>query len=151
MSAAVRIEFSFLMSNGQFMFTKNFNDKVDCTFDPSVSFLVAQDSATASEFVQSTCFSFDLAELYARKMRQRLYEEKRAFSRSDFYQPVYDELSHEYDVRRSNALQETEMGRKRELLAQLHQAVKTEIGQLPDFCKTCKPAKKKPSRMDDLN
>jgi hypothetical protein len=135
--------FSFYMSNAEFIFTKNFNSKVSCTFSRTLAALVAPDSAMAYEVLNFARFDFDLAELYARKCRQKLYENKKAFSNIDFFKPVYEEVQKEFLTRHTNAAKETDIGRDSTKLIVLHAAVMDEIAQLPDFCKACKPNKKK--------
>ncbi|HRB54651.1 MAG TPA: hypothetical protein PLD87_13320, partial [Bacteroidia bacterium] len=41
------MEFSFYMNNAEFMFTKNFNSKVNCSFNRNAASLVAPDSLIA--------------------------------------------------------------------------------------------------------
>lgn len=139
---SIAIEFAFEMSSPAFMFTKNFNDKVDCAFDPMLSSLMAQDTATALKYVQFSQFSFDLTELYARKMRQKLFENKGLFSNTDFFKPIYDEIYRQLQQRQSLAYTETEGGLKEAELKELHRAVWDEINALDNFCKKCKPPKK---------
>lgn len=43
----------------------------------------------------------------------------------------------------SSAMQQTNLGLKNDLLEDLHQKVIVEILELDDFCKECKPPKKK--------
>lgn len=131
------------MSNAQFMFTKNFNNKVNCTFNRDASVLVAPDSSSASDLLLFARYDFDLAELYARKLRKKLYEEKGAFSNVNFFRPVFDQLQQEFSVRHTNAAKATELGRNREELLALQKQVWQEIDELNDFCKECKPQKKK--------
>lgn len=143
LSTAAGFDFAFYMSNAQFMFTKNFNDKVNCTFNRDASVLVAPDSVTASDLLLFARYDFDLAELYARKLRKKLYEEKGAFSDMNFFRPVFNQLQQEFGVRHTAAAKTTELGRNREELLVLQKQVAQEIEQLNDFCKACKPAKKK--------
>jgi hypothetical protein len=141
--AATSFDFAFHMTNGEFMFTKNFNSKVDCSFKRDLSVLVAPDSAKAKDIVAFARYEFDLSELYARKFRKSLYEEKGAFSDASFFMPIFDAKQKEYAERRTIAARQTDAGTNREKLAELRQQVKTEIEALGDFCKACKPAKKK--------
>lgn len=140
--------FSFLysMSSYEFMFTKNFNDKVNCYFDRNSASMMAPDTSFANDLLQFAQFSFDLSELYARKLRKRIYENKDAFSNSAFFEEYYHELHSEYSARFSNAGNLSDMGRKHEVLDQLHKEVMNEIEQLSEFCKNCKPLKKKGNR-----
>lgn len=136
-------DFSFHMTNAEFMFTKNFNSKVTCTFKRNASVLVAPDSTTALDLLSFGQYEFDLAELSARKFRKKLYENKGAFSNVNFFQPIYNEIQNEYSVRHTNAGTATDLGRNHEKLRELHQEVLQEIELLSDFCKSCKPPKKK--------
>ncbi len=125
------------------MFTKNFNSKVNCTFNRDAASLVAPDSLTAMDLLDFARFEFDLSELYARKFRKKIYEEKGAFSEASFFRPLYDKIQQEFTERHTIAGQESDLGRNKEKLNELHQAVLKEIEQLSDFCKLCKPPKKK--------
>lgn len=137
------MDFSFQMSLGEFAFTKNFNSKVNCTFKRNASAIVAPDTMTALGLVNFARYEFDLSELYARKFRRSLYEEKGAFSDLQFFQPIYETIQMEFTQRHSEAGKETELGQNNETLSALHGEVKREIQELADFCKTCKPPKKK--------
>lgn len=145
--SSASFNFSFHMTNGEFMFTKNFNSRVNCSFQPSAASLVAPDSATANDLLAFAQYGFDLSELYARRFRQRLFEEKGAFSNVSFITPIYDEVQEELAERHTLAGRLTDIGRNKEQLKSLHEQVLAEIQQLADFCKTCKPPKKrKPGR-----
>lgn len=84
-----------------------------------------------------------MAELYARNLRKQLFEKKGTFSNVTFFQPLYDEIQSQLTERHARAAKETDLGRNREKLNALHQEVLKEIETLADFCKTCKPPKKK--------
>jgi hypothetical protein len=140
---ASEMGFAFYMSNAEFMFTKNFNSKVNCTFQRDAASLVAPDSLTAMGLVNFARYEFDLSELYARKFRKKLFEEKGAFSNIGFIQPIYDSIQRDLTERHTVAGRICDLGRDKEKLGELHQEVLREIEQLSDFCKTCKPPKKK--------
>ncbi|CAN5527814.1 hypothetical protein BH10BAC4_BH10BAC4_10300 [soil metagenome] len=137
------IDFSFQMTNGEFIFTKNFNSKVDCSFRRSAAFILAPDSSSANDLLEFARYEFDLTELYARKFRKQLFEKKGAFSNLSFFQPLYDDNQREYADRHAKASKETELGKNKATMQQLDGAVRKEIEELQDFCKTCKPVKKK--------
>ena len=143
LSSAAFIDFSFYMTNGEFMFTKNFNSKVSAVFKRDASALVAPDSIIASDILNYANYTFDLVELYARKFRKRLFEEKGAFSSVSFFKPVYDEIQKEFSERHTTSAKETDMGRNKEKLSVLHSIVLTEMEQYPDFCRSCQPKKRK--------
>jgi len=137
------IGFSFSMSNVEFLFTKNFNSKVDNIFKPKASSLVAPDETIANDLKDFANFQFNLSELYARKFRKRLFEEKGAFSNVTFFKPIYDEIQNEFSERITIAGKETDLGRNKEKLKLLNEQVVTEIQELNTFCKECKVSKKK--------
>ncbi|MBC7388533.1 MAG: hypothetical protein H7329_04920 [Opitutaceae bacterium] len=140
--AASRMSFSFYMSTYEFMFTKNFNPKVNCTFNRKASSLIAPDKETANFLVSFARFEFDLTELYARKFRKKLFDNKGAFSDAKFFEPIYDSLQSEFTERNAFAISNTKIGQDTIKLKSLHNQVSKEILELPDFCKTCKPQKK---------
>jgi len=137
------INFAYAMTNAEFMFTKNFNSRVTCSFNRAAASLVAPDSAMALELVGFARYEFDLSELYASKLRKKIYEEKGAFSDATFFKPLFDENQEELAERHTIAGRESDLGRNKEKLDELHQEVLKEIEQLSDFCKDCKSPKKK--------
>ena len=143
LQSAAGFDFAFQMSTGEFMFTKNFNEKVNCTFRPAASVLMAPDSVIARQLLAFARYQFDLNELYARKFRKRLYEEKGAFSDVSFFRPAYDALQQEMAERHARAAADTDIGRQEEALQALHRDVITEIALLKDYCRTCKPPMKR--------
>lgn len=143
LNTAATIDFAFQMTNGEFMFTKNFNSKVGCTFHKNAASLVAPDTLTAMDLLNFARFDFDLTELYARKFRKKLYESKGAFSDASFFRPIFDTIQKEYSERHTLAARDTDIGRESLKLVILHDAVRAEIAELSEFCKSCKPVKKK--------
>jgi hypothetical protein len=142
-SAASTFDFAFQMSSSEFMFTKNFNSKVDCSFKRELSVLVAPDTTMANNMVAFSRYEFDLCELYARKVRKKLFEEKGAFSDPSFFRPIFEATQKEYAARRTIAARDTEIGANSAKLNELRAEVLSEIEELADFCKACKPSKKK--------
>ncbi len=148
LNSAMGIQFSFSMSNYEFMFTKNFNSKVSCTFARDASSLIASDEKMAECLLKFSQFDFDLSELYARKFRKALYENKGAFSSAGFFKPIYDDINKEFTQRHSKAADETQLGQDETKLQVLHAQVLYELNELPDFCKTCKPPKKSKTKKE---
>lgn len=139
---ASTIDFTFLMSNAEFMLTKNFNSKVRHAFNREGAYLIAPDSTTAMQLLAFAQYDFDLKELYARKLRQKLFEEKKAFSDINYSRPIYETIQKEYTSQHSLAGSKTDIGRNEELLRNIHNDVLIGIQELADFCQSCKPAKK---------
>ena len=137
------LNFSIQMSNVEFMFTKNFNSKVSSTFKRESASIIATDTITAERMVKFAQYEFDLSELYARKLRKDLYANKGTFSDISFLQPLYDAIQKDYVEEHGEASKKTNLGQKKDILIKLNDAVLLRIQELSDFCKTCKPPKKK--------
>lgn len=140
---AAKFDFSFQMSNYEFMFTKNFNSKVVTNFYPQSAYYTAPDSQTAKDLLEYARLTFDMTELYARKFRQQLYLQKGGFSNTSFFQPIYNEIEKEFSVRISDLSKITDLGRNQEQTKIARQQILAEVSELADFCKSCKPKKKK--------
>jgi hypothetical protein len=140
------IDFSFSMSSYEFMFTKNFNSKVKTIFKENIAVISAPDSLSANYLLDYSRYDFDLNELYARKLRKELYEQKGTFSDVSFFQPIYEKLQDEMSVENSRVLNESQFGSNSDILKSEHESVRIRILELSDFCMECKPPKKKKSR-----
>lgn len=140
---ATHMDFSFYMSTYEFMLTKNFNSKVTTTFTKTASVLIAPDSNFAQKLVKYGQLNFDLTELYARKFRKKLYESKGVLSDVNFFQEAYKPIEIEYNARIAEIGKLTDLGQSETRIEEAHQQVLKEIEELPEFCKTCKPKKKK--------
>lgn len=149
LSVPAHINFSFQMNSYEFMFTKNFNSKAICDFNRSAAMITAPNQEIAISLLGLARYDFDLCELYTRKFRQGTYEYKGAFSDANFFQPIHTKLETEYIERSTTAHQETDLGRDQVKLDSLHKQVKKEIRELADFCKTCKPPKRKKQKSGD--
>lgn len=142
-STTAGIDFSFSMSYYEFMFTKNFNGKVNSIFHRASSYISAPNEEIANQLVKFGQLEFDLAELSARKFRKRLFESKGAFSNTDFFKPLYDEIITEQKNRHNRLAKETDLGKNIDILNKERKKIRSEINELSDYCKTCKPPKKK--------
>lgn len=138
-----QIEFAYQMSNAEFMMTKNWNEKVKGMFDRSMAYLVAPNDSVATALINFAQFDFDLVELHCRKLRKDIYESKTMFSNATIFQPLYDKVHRDYQERHVQVAKETDIGRNSALLRTYHNEVLVELQNLSDFCRTCKPAKKK--------
>ena len=141
--SGANMDFSFQMSNYEFMFTKNFNSKVSTTFNKNAATITAPDLATAEQLVKFGQYSFDLTELYSRKFRKEMYELKGTFSNASFFQPIFNRLQEEMNAESARVLKATDLGRNEALLKQEHEQVILAIEALADFCRECKPPKRK--------
>ena len=133
--------FEYHMSQFEFMITKNFNKKVKNIFKKDIASIIAPDSAKAIELLNFCQYIFDLNELYSRKLRKKLFEEKNAFSDPQFYKPIYENLSKELIEKGMKASKETDFGVQKEKLKKIHLEVLSEIETYSNFCYSCKPRK----------
>lgn len=76
-------------------------------------------------------------------MRQKIYKNKATFSDISFLQPLYETVEKDFIAENGSASKETNLGQDEEKLAILNAKVLTQIQELSDFCKTCKPTKKR--------
>lgn len=141
--SSARMGFEVSMSNYEFMLTKNFNSKVSCTFTPKSAVLIAPDENSAKALIKFAQYQFDVNELYARKFRKLLFENKGTFSDIKFIQPLFETIQEELTDRITEASELTDLGLDTEQLLTLHLKVLDEIEALKDFCKSCKPPKSK--------
>ncbi|WP_158860917.1 hypothetical protein [Lunatibacter salilacus] len=142
-NSSAQMDFSFQMSNAEFMFSKNFNTKVNTIFVPEAAVILADSESSMKKLLNFARYEFDLIELYSRKFRKSMYDNKGAFSSISFFEPLYYELQKELAGRHSDAAEETNLGFVEDRLVTLHGEVKRELHELADFCKDCKPPKKK--------
>ncbi|MEH6511539.1 hypothetical protein [Maribacter arcticus] len=138
-----KIDFSFNMNSVSFMFTKNFNSKIKAVFQKNLAVLIAPDSLTANQLLRFGRYDFDLVELYSRKIRKKIYEEKGAFTDAKFFQPIFNELQEEMNTVSAQVFKATNFGKDDVMLQKEHEKVKKEIKSLSDFCLNCKPKKSK--------
>ncbi|MGC1515238.1 MAG: hypothetical protein WA810_06645, partial [Maribacter sp.] len=138
-----KIDFSFTMNSVSYMFTKNFNDKVRAVFHKNLAVLIAPDSLTAQQLLRFGQYDFDLVELYSRKIREKIYHEKGAFTNSNFFEPIFDALQEEMNTVSAHVFKATEFGKDSLLLEKEHEKVLRRLRELDDFCANCKPRKSK--------
>ncbi|WP_159466912.1 hypothetical protein [Dyadobacter sp. 3J3] len=141
--AACSVGFGYQMNGYQFMFTKNFNSKVNTTFTKNASYIIAADTITRNKLLNFARAEFDLSELFARKFRQLMFEKKNAFSDPNFYQKLYEQIQTEMVARNSQLSLDTNAGLADLRLKEQHEKIRAEIDALAEFCKECKPKKKK--------
>ncbi|MEO6687199.1 MAG: hypothetical protein ABIN24_14610 [Dyadobacter sp.] len=141
--AACSVGFGYQMNGYQFMFTKNFNSKVNTTFTKNASYIIAADTITRNKLLNFARAEFDLSELFARKFRQLMFETKNALSDPNFYQKLYEQIQTEMVARNSQLSLDTNAGLADIRLKEQHEKIRAEIDSLAEFCKECKPKKKK--------
>lgn len=143
LGAGIKMDFNYAMSNYEYMLTKNFNSKVAVVLQPTASTIKAPNLEMANNMVAMADFQFDLAELYARKFRKRIYDEKEAFSDPRKLGALFESVNKDWNDRSTQSMEEADLGMNREELDRMHKEVLLELEQYPDFCKECKRVKKK--------
>lgn len=141
-SFAISYEFNFQMLSLQFVFTKNFNNYVSAYYVPDLSWI--EEGELTDQLLLMANLDFDLVELYARKFRKRMFESKNATSNSDFYTKIHNEVNQEY-MNQQSVIQSnlSSIDNVNEYLRKESIAVNNEIVELEEYCKSCKPKKKK--------
>ncbi len=123
----------------QFAFTKNLNHYVTAYYIPSASWI--ENGKFTQQLLLMT--NLDLADLYARKFRKKIYE-KKISSNLDFYNEIHVEINKNYLDKQSIIYSKVRSQENPELYLQLEiDSINTEIDRLYEFCKSCKPKKKK--------
>ncbi len=139
---ACTYDFSFHMMSMQFAFTKNFNQYVNAYYIPTHSWI--ESGELTSQLILMANLDFDLAELYARKFRKKLYEAKNVGSNIDFFCSLHNENNKEYTTEHAEIHSELRtVDNAEEYLHQKILEINSKIEDLSEFCKTCKPKKKK--------
>ncbi len=138
---ASQLGFSYQMNSYQFAFTKNFNKYIEVYFKPSSSWIERGEQTDL--LLAMASLDFDLAELYARKFRKSIYENKKLVSSTQLFQEEFEKVSNTYSDRRAQMMSEVmASSMPHETLASYRQHVNLEILTLEEFCKACKPKKK---------
>ena len=143
MLSGSEIGFNVQMSNYEFMFTRNFNSKIQVAFDKNSAVISAPDSSLAKQLVRFGQYEFDLNELYARKFRKKVYDEKKTFSSMNIFQSRLNKIQEEKNAEIARVSKSSNLGEDKESLELEHQKVLSEIDSLSDFCLECKPQKKR--------
>lgn len=143
LSHGANVEFSFFMSAYEYMATKNFNSKVLAYFAPELASVAAPDTATAERLVAFERYAFDVAELYARRIRKDISDHKRIGSSFDLANPIFERHHHAMQVEMQRVFAATVGEDNYDLLAEEHAAVLKGIDELPDYCQSCKLPKRK--------
>ncbi|AWW29985.1 hypothetical protein DN752_07520 [Echinicola strongylocentroti] len=136
---SANMDFSYAMGTYEFLFKKNFNKYVNVSISPHHSWM--QDGEYTDQLLAYAQLQFDLLELYARKFRKSLYENKKAFSDSNFANELYAQIGNDYSLHLSKL--KSDLVANPQNISQHQLAIDTAIIELDQFCKDCKPKKKK--------
>lgn len=95
---------------------KIFNSRVKCVFNKEVAHISAPDEDILNNLLRFAQFHFYLAELYTRKFRKEIYENKGAFSSIEFFQPIYQDINKKFSNHYSEFGKVTNFGIKEDEL-----------------------------------
>jgi len=144
-SFACSYNFNFQMIGLQFAFTKNFNSYVSAYYNPHLSWM--EEGELTWQLLLMANLDFDLVELYARKFRKKMFEAKNVGSNVNFFNKLHEEVNREYLDRQSVIQSNLRTNENIEDYLKLEiEKVNEEIEMLNEFCKTCKPKKRKKKR-----
>ncbi len=139
----LHMDLSYQMANLQFAFTKNFNSYITAYYTPENSWM---ESGESTRYLLACAnIQFDLAELHARKFRKRIFENKKAASNQNFFNTHYNQVSNEMNDRQSQFMSEMNAAGYdwNAVYLKWDQTINEEINLLSEFCRSCKPIKKR--------
>jgi hypothetical protein len=128
------------MMSYEILFGKNFNDKVNCYLISSSSWL--DEGERSAQLLRYAQMAFNIYELTARKLRKDMFDNRGKLNPTkldEFYKKNFDEGTQ----LESLMAKETNFGSNNESSAVWEEKIKVHLAEYADFCKTCKPEKKK--------
>jgi hypothetical protein len=132
------IQYQF--ANYELIASKNFNKNVTCYFYRTASWIdKGENTQILLRYAQTT---FDLNEWMARELRKRFRENKGQLLNGK-QNEIYEQLAKEFADIQSQYSKDTDFGTVDVNQAEWENKVKENLNLLSDFCKACKPTKKK--------
>jgi len=131
------IEYGFV--NYQLLFS-NLNSNVTCSFLPSASWLDKGDNS--GPLLRYAQVNWNLYELAARKLR-KLFIENRMTLNANKMTEYHNQAMTDVAAIQSQYSKETEFGSIEDKQVEWEQKVQVLLSEYADFCKTCKPPKRK--------
>lgn len=132
------IEYQF--KNYELMGSKNFNKNVTCYFFRTASWI--DKGEKTDKLLRYAQTVFDMHEWMARELRKRFRENKKQLLAGK-QNEIYEQLATEFADIQSRYSKETDYGAIESKQVEWAARIKNELTMLADYCKTCKPAKKK--------
>ena len=134
------ITIEYHLMNYEILATKNFNKNVTCYFYKSASWIDTGDRT--EQLLRYAQTIFDLNEWMARELRKRFRENKKQLL-SGKQNIIYDQLTKEFAEIQSSYSKESNYGTIEDAQVEWESKIDDNLNELADFCKTCKPKKKK--------
>lgn len=128
-------QFMITHSIGGFDFMKrNLNQKIENLFLGNASWIDTTKVENIEKQIDFQQMQFDLAEIQARKFRQRILKNKKEISKGpDIVNKISNEIMAELSEIRLQLMRETEAGRNEEKIAEWKEKIKAELEELHEF------------------
>lgn len=139
---ASNLAFEYEMNAVEFALTKNFNKYVRAYFSAEQSYL--EDDLMTAQVLEIVNVEFDILELFARKLRKELAENKNYLSSNEFYKSTYEAIKQDYEkyiAAFRNTIAKAE--NKNAAITKAQKIVNLEIESFSAFCKECATEKPK--------
>jgi hypothetical protein len=132
----------FQVSGYNIVASRNLNKYVSCYFQKDASYLDDGDSIAIAELLRYQKLTFDIYELNARYLRQRFFNERKRVL-LEGTSKLREEVSAEHSRLLARVDKETKHGNDTYRVRKWELWIKSELERLGDFCKECRPVKKK--------
>ena len=122
--------------------TRNLNKNVSCYFQKDASYIDKGDKADTKLMLRYQQLIFNLYEIQARNLRRKFFDERtRLLTKGPGV--LHQEALAEHEKLLTKVENETNDGHRSEVITEWLIWTEGELENLSDFCKTCKPRKKK--------
>lgn len=122
--------------------TRNLNKNVSCYFQKDASYIDKGNKADTKLMLRYQQLIFNIYELQARNLRRKFFDERtRLLTKGPGV--LHQEALTEHEKLLAQVESETNNGHRSEVISEWLIWTKDELEKLSDFCKTCKPRKKK--------
>ncbi len=139
----VSIDFSFSNNVLGFAIKKNFNKEVRAVLNRDASVIISPNEKITKNLIEYCKYYFDLTELYARIFRKKIHEEKKAFSKGDFFQKYFYELQEEMINESARIYKQSNLAKNADIFIQERDKIRRSIDSLNYYCNSCKIPKNK--------
>ena len=132
------VEYQF--NNYEIIGSRHFNKNVTCYFFRTASWI--DKGEKTEQLLRYAQAIFDMNEWMTRELRKRFRENKKQLLAGK-QNEIYEQLATEFANIQSRYSKETEHGTIDSKQSEWEARIKNELAMLSDYCKTCKPAKKR--------
>lgn len=133
---------SYEIGGGSLITKRNLNKYVSCIFQPKASYIDKGSAEGTTRLLSYQQLIFDLYELQARKLRQKFFEQRtRLLTKGPSV--MRQEASAEHAELFAKIESDTFNGHNSDEIKKWSERINTELKSLHEFCKDCKPTKKR--------